>query len=437
MLACIPAISLSTPGCRTDVPPNVILITVDTLRADWVGRSIAGREVTPNISALARKGTLFTAASSVGSETSPGTAGILSGLLPMRTGVFENRHMLPEDVPTMADHLRVAGFRTAAVVTNPVLLARYGFGRGFEHYEVIAPRGNEPKARARAAFDRALDVITEVRRSAPLFLWVHLFEPHGPYQPAAEDLSVWQLEDFVGPSGVPPCPNGGQGGWRCIPAYQRVANQNSGDSREYLRAYAGEVRSLDRELGRFLSHPRLRERLDHSLLILTADHGEALAGDHNFFFSHGHQMTQDQIAVPLIVVGPGFAPKTVANPVSTVDIFPTVTAVAGIDPPAATDGRDLRRPERQPGAGMGRNEAFVRSGDWKLRVKLQDGGVRLFHLGEDPGETLDRAAEMPVQLEHLGRLLAEINRRPVLARAAVRGKPKTEETEHLRSLGYL
>lgn len=428
-------------GCTPEPPRHLVLVTADTWRGDHFGTERAGTPLTPGLSRFAAGGVRFTAAHSPGSETSPGTAGILTGLLPRRSGVVVNRHMLPLEVPTLAEVLRDAEFATAAVVANVVLAPGLGFDQGFQGYELVH---HSPKAGAREVTDAALarleDLDGELAEGRRLFLWVHYMDPHGPYLPPEEHRDLFPVEAFDAPRQIPLLSEGNQSGWNGIPAYQQVGlDSPSRDGRDYLARYAGEVHSLDREAARLLAALEDRDILETAVVVVTSDHGEALAGDHGFYFSHANGLTQDQIHVPLVVRCPGCPEgRVVERPVSTLGVVPTALRLLGVPAPEGhvLDGVDLLGEPEHPVYAEGRSEAALRVGRWKAAWG-PDGGARLFDLARDPGEERDLAAAHPERLRELERLLRRLRRRPVVAEPRDRPRAGEGRREELRALGYL
>jgi arylsulfatase A-like enzyme len=213
----------------------------------------------------------------------------------------------------------------------------------------------------------------------------------------------------------------------------------SRDGRDYLARYAAEVRFMDGEVGRLLEGLTARGILDRAVVVLTADHGEALAGDHGFYFSHGNGLTQDQVDVPLVVRWPGCpAGETVERPVSTLDVVPTVLALLGAPGPRGQllDGTDLLGDGSPFVYGESRHQVSVEEGEWKA-IWRPDGSAALFRLTDDPGVLRDRAAEHPDRLEALAARLREVRRREVLAEPLTRGRRSRREEQELRALGYL
>ncbi len=292
----------TTPRAPTPDGPSVLLVTIDTLRADHVGAYGAAADATPVLDALAAEGTRFETAIAPAPLTLPSHATLLTGLLPPRHGVRHNGiFRLGEDVPTLAERFSGAGHATGAVVAAVVLAERYGLGRGFDHYDdeirgdATAARGYLHR-RAEGVTDRALEWLAG--RDGPFFLWVHYYDPHADYDP-------------------PP------------PFAERFAES----------PYAGEIAYVDRELGRLLDGLREAGRFDDTLVVATSDHGEAL-GEHGER-THSYTLYDATLAVPLLLRGPGVpAGRVVEDVVSLADVTPTLLAAAGL-PALPGDGRDL------------------------------------------------------------------------------------------------
>lgn len=434
---------LAASACGDTPEParHLVLITVDTWRGDHFDTERAGTFLTPELSRFADGGVRFTAAHSAGCETSPGTAGILTGLLPRRSGVVVNSHLLPLEVPTLAEMLRDTGFATEAVVANVVLAPGMGFDQGFEGYELVH---RPPKAAAREVTDAALERLQAreeaVRSDGRLFLWVHYMDPHGPYVPPEDDLRSFPVDAFDAPRDVPLLPEGNHSGWGGVPSYQHVVfDPPPRDARDYLARYAGEVRAMDRQVGRLLGTLDERGVLAEAVVVLTSDHGEALAGDHGFYFSHANGLTQDQIHVPLVLRCPGCPQgRVVRRPVSTLGVVPTALQRLAVEPPEdhVLDGHELLEDGKHLAYAERRGEVTLRRGGWKA-VWLRDEGTRLFEVPADPGERRDLAAAHPERLKELARALRGLRDRPIVAEPESRPRPGDNRRETLRALGYL
>jgi len=424
-LAVLLAVGL-VAGCRRqpDRARNLILITVDTYRADHLLEERAGRALTPRLATFAARAERFMNAHSVSNCTTPGVAGILTGLLPRRSGVFSNKQLLPARLPNLATWLRAAGFRTAAVVSNPVLRPGTGFESGFEEYRFLRSeeKARPGKPRAARVNEAALDWLAALPEGERFFLWAHYMEPHGPYDPRPELRELFPREAFEGQRDVPLLDDdSGLGG---IPLYQQrsVSAEVIRDARDYLSRYAGEVRALDADLGDFLAELEERGLLSSSVVVLTSDHGEALVDDAGYFFSHDNGLTQDQIHVPLLLAFPSCTGGAVHDePVSTVDIVPTVLRLLGTGMPGELDGVDLAQDVRPGVVSQIASETAVRSGAWKL-IRSVGGGAELVDLSRgDPGLSSGEDAP-PAVRRRLEEMLREVEKRPPLESPVERPK---------------
>lgn len=302
-------------------PKHVILVTIDTLRADRLG-SYGGDVATPHLDQLAREGVRVTDATVHAPLTRPSHASLLTGLLPFEHGIRDNVSApLPTDIPTLAERLKQADFRTAAFISSIVLSKQSGLDRGFDTYDDRFPEQGEDilflntlQKRADVTIDAATSWLETARRepSRRLGVWVHLYDPHDPYEPP---------ELFRG--------------------------------RYRGRLYDGEVAWTDHNIGRFRASLERLGMLDETLLVVTSDHGESL-GEHEES-GHGYFVYESTLKVPLIVRGPGIKPGlTVDATVRTIDLLPTLLDLLGIETPpsapAATTnptqslaGRDVAR----------------------------------------------------------------------------------------------
>lgn len=429
----------ATPSADPPEPlaQHLILLTVDTWRGDHFLTERGEVDLTPWLSRFAQGATTFAQASSVAAETSPGTAGILTGLLPRRSGVVANVHVLSETLPTLATVLAAQGFATAAFVANPVLAPGFGFENGFEVYELVPRAAGLRKARADRLSQRALEWLSERSPDERFFLWLHFMDPHGPYQPPEEYASLFPVAAFEAERDIPLLGPGDQSGKGGIPFYQQApGGESSRDGRDYLARYAAEVRFMDHEVGRVLERLERERILDETVVVLTSDHGEALVDDHGYYFSHGNGMTQDQLHVPLLLHYPGGAAGAVVeDPVSTLGILPTVSSLLGVTPPSDLDGVSLLGSDLGEAISQGHREQAIRQGPWKLRIRGRRS--ELYHLDGDSGETRDLGSQHSDEAERLRRRLLEVRKRPKLAEPVKRANPSQEEREALKTLGYL
>jgi arylsulfatase A-like enzyme/Tfp pilus assembly protein PilF len=399
-----------TSTIRRDPTQNVLLITIDTLRADALGAYGNTRVATPWIDRLAAGGVRFTSAHASTVVTLPSHANILAGAYPFRHGVRENAGFrFPPDRDTIATLLKARGYRTAAFVSAFPLDARFGLTRGFDHYDDRFPKSEThtafrvPERPGRATVAAALEWI-RASGDRPWFAWVHVYEPHFPYAPP---------EPYA--------------------------------SRFAAAPYLGEVSAADAALA-----PMLQPILDGidrrpALVILTGDHGEAL-GEHGEM-THGLFAYEGTLRVPLIVYQPLILePHVVAEPARHIDILPTILDALGAQAPSGIDGRSLlpiaaRPADATPATYFESLSASINRG-WAPLYGVTRGSLKyidlpipeLYDLDADPAESHNLAASKPTEVRELQRLLAGFradDRRAAPARESV------ETREQLRSLGYV
>jgi choline-sulfatase len=392
---------------RPRTRPNVLLVTIDTLRADHVGCYGDPAAATPVLDALAARGVRFATAIAHAPLTAPSHASILTGLLPLGHGVRDNgSFVLPPSPTTVAEVFHAAGYRTAAFVSGFPLDHRFGFARGFETYDDRLLRGRDPR-RAAYVERRAADVTRAADdwiRSAPApwFAWVHYFDPHAPYEPPA-DLA----------------------------------------SRFASSPYDGEVASVDRELGHLLA--AAEPGPPGTIVLVTADHGESL-GEHGEA-THGVFVYDATLRVPWIVAGPGIPRGRVAPVVARgIDVAPTLLDYARLRVPRAMQGRSLR--PAADGQPMDDAPAYAeslfcklnlgwaglhawRTARWKL---IEAPRPELYDLDADPGEKRDVSAARTDEARTLrAALQGALAASPPEASTA----PDRETLERLRTLGYV
>jgi len=338
-------------GCgEPPAPRHLVLVSVDTLRADHLGVYGAERPLTPNLDALAQQSLVFTHAYAPAPYTLPSVATLLTGRLPAEAGIATNVSQLPPEVPTLASHLAEAGWHTAAVVSSYVLRRRSGLDRGFAHYD-DAVEAHEawttPERTAVDTTDAALAAVDAFRAeqeddSGNLFLRVHYQDPHGPYTPPPALRERFLPAELAREDGRRELPGAAQQiGHGAIPLYQQV-----GDERRigwYRAGYAAEVRHMDAELGRLLRGLASRGVYDETALLFTADHGESL-GERDYWFAHGEFLSEPLVRVPFLLRVPGRDAERREEVAGLVDVVPTLAGLAGLEPPYAVRGRDLLDP---------------------------------------------------------------------------------------------
>ena len=447
-------------GARTR--DQVLLLTIDTLRPDYLGRSGYDRETTPALDGLLADGLYFERAITPIPRTTQALASMLTGSYPQTTGVRRLFDALDPDVTSVGELAQRAGYRTVAVLSNPWLVPERGLDRGFEVYDV-SERGRSAEATTRAALGR----VEALPPDAPLLLWVHYVDPHVPYRPPlrlARDFDP----DYRGLYRDGFGEKGGVGDL----AYPRdlgkpravYRNDLPAEVNEHVRRlYAAEIRATDDAVGDLLRG--LESRFgDVWTVVFGADHGESL-GEHDFFYDHGDYVYDASLRIPLALRLPPGDPLrrtgVVRDRVSLIDVAPTLVELLAL--PASPDGFEGRSlvpllegrelaprilfaesgrsfyPDyvrRRVGFDVaGRFRAALRD-DWKLiwtPGQVAEPEYELYDLARDPGETRDRYRPGDPVADELARAVRSF---AAGDRAADR-EPTPEDRRRLRELGYL
>lgn len=323
-------------ACSDEVPQtSFLLITVDTLRADALGSYGASPSVTPNLDRLASRSTVFENASAPMPMTRPSHFSLFTSLYPREHGVMNNHIKLPDERLTLAEILAEAGYRTGAFVAVGLLSEESGAGQGFE--VIRAPRRQRP---ANEVVDEALAWVESLDENEPFFLWVHVFDPHQPYEQIEPELGD------VDPEMMKKLPSIA---WADLYA---LADEHEGDiPQEVLDhardLYRAEVAWVDQQLGRLLEGIASVRNLDDTFTVLTADHGECF--EDGVFFDHSDCLLDGALRIPLMVRHPAsfVAGKRVATQVSSVDVAPTILEAAGLPLPDEFSGSSLRSLTRE------------------------------------------------------------------------------------------
>jgi arylsulfatase A-like enzyme len=430
-------------------PRRLLLVTVDTLRADELGAYGSPRGLTPHLDALAEQSVVFDAAYAAASFTLPSLAALLTGRYPEALGIRSNESALPQDAGSLAAALAGRGWRTSAVVGNFVLRRSSGVDQGFQHFDDSFPRREAgprgmPERTAADTTDAALALLDACADAAGCFVWAHYQDPHGPYAPPPGWRERALGQEQQAPDAARELPIGrDQWGAGSIPAYQALDGRR--DLAFYRAGYRGEVAYVDAQIGRLLEGLSARGLDGETLVVFAADHGESL-GEHDVWFSHGTRLDDAQVRVPLMIRAPGLEPRRRDDVASLVDLRPTLLALLADAPAdAALPGRDLLAPD----AGRRRGRAYV--------ANLGVGGTLRYALLEDGFKFVasEREGLFDGRLERLGhadadlaaaapQVAARLRSRLVELRArTATGVPETpqqlgdEDRAQLRALGYL
>jgi arylsulfatase A-like enzyme/Tfp pilus assembly protein PilF len=395
---------------------DVVLITIDTLRADHLGCYGHASTQSPNIDELARAGTRFTQAYTPVPITLPAHTALMTGQFPLATGVHDfSGNRLPLNTATVAKILHDKGYATAAFLGSAVLDSRFGLNQGFDtyfdhfdlraleevHLDAVERRGDH-------VTDEALKWVN-LSSQRPMFLWVHLYDPHAPYNPP---------EPYA--------------------------------SRYRLRPYDGEIAFADAQVGRLLDSLRQRGLFEKSLIVLASDHGESL-GEHGEK-THGFFVYNSTLHVPLIVKMPGATPRTVGDEVSLVDVMPTLLQALAIPIPPSVQGRSLLgevlgRPADKTSNLYAESYPPLLHFGWNLLRSLQWRGLKyvettrpeLYDTRDDPEELHNLYSARQALAQEMSARLHALVRRYAPATAAAAEKEFTDPAlaEALRSLGYV
>jgi arylsulfatase A-like enzyme len=508
---------IATAGCLGPRPPeNVLMIVVDTLRADHVG--VYGADIsTPNMDNLAARGVTFTRAYAHIPITGPSHSSLFTSLLPVEHGVHNNGQILDQKFRTLAEILRDEGHITAAVVSLGVLKQKFEIGRGFDVYR--DDFGHDWMKDAGQVNQEVFEIL-EGEFEEPYFLWVHYSDPHEPYAPPNLQYAQIPLALNGEPIGV--LTAGGRGQTFDIelqPGVNRLRFRDPGEQRsrdfrltnirlgnrsievrppvewytrekrvgrpsfqgkfpatvelvnpdpearravletackrvlereEIVKRYGLEVEYVDQQIGLLLSRLSELGKLEDTLIVFASDHGEGL-GNHNHI-GHISQLYDSLLRVPLILSAPGWLPEgaVIEQPVSLIDVLPTISEILALPIPDAANGASLQplidgeeidaRPiyavTYRPEAYADKQAVIARGYKYVHTLTDDDEWEELYDLRKDPGELENLASSAPEMLAELRTLLRSHLEGAATASPNVADLSE-EEIERLRELGYI
>lgn len=470
--------------------PNIVILSIDALRADHVGCYGYEKDTTPQIDALAERGIRFENAVSQAPWTLPSFASMFTSLYPTELDIpgaertiSDLRGVKLDPLrTTLAEALHDEGYHTQAVVTNPWLDPSFGFDQGFDSYirvdksptsfsrldglfliqlsrRFFPPGYNALRSlheriwgRSGKGWDTPAEVVNEYalewlqgRPREPFFLWVHYIDTHAPYDPPAR-----YMPEVEGISEAR------------FNYLRRAFNQllddsarvRPADNRTLIALYDGEARGADEAVGQIVAQLERDGLLDRTIVVLTADHGEEFR-DHGGFV-HGHSLYQELVHVPLIVAGPeGLLgqPRVVSGTAGLIDLMPTLLTLAGATPPPGLEGHDLLAAASEGGAScqrytyaeglnFGPEREMIQTCDYKLILDPYTGDVELYDLQADPTEQVDVGADRPEVVQTLrDELIAWLDRAEQVAAELPRSEAGGANAdasllEELRQGGY-
>ena len=436
------AVTAGCGGPEVGGPRHVVLISLDTVRADHLGCYGSTRVDTPAIDSLATDGVLFRDVTAPAPTTLSSHTSMMTGKWPHTHGVARNGYVVNEGNVMLAEILGDAGFHTAGFLGSFALDSRFGFAQGFDHFDqefdlLVSPEREQDQRsgdRVTEAVLRHVDTVEGER----LFLFAHYFDAHSPYAPppeyarrfVEEGAPLASVQKDVGDAAgvhrdaiLPPEESAGNFAGQGFPAFIAGANGEPMGKDEWLAAlYAAEVAFLDDAIGDLLAGLEARGILQDALVILTGDHGETF-WEHGDFWNHGQWVYQTTAHIPLILCFPDGAAAGAAidEPVSTIDLVPTLCGIYDLPLPDRVEGIDLRPlvagetfergpvfcQATQPRLPVGRTGGWenarkprsIRSGKWKfVRAPLLQ-IEQLFDLSEDPEERTDLLLRFPLDPE--------------------------------------
>jgi arylsulfatase A-like enzyme len=449
----------AAPQPAAGAPPNVLLFTIDTLRANHVGPWGSRRPTSPVVSDLASRSVVFTQAIVQYPLTTPSHASILTSRYPRSHGATDNAVPIDESVILLSEVLKEHGYSTAGFVTAGFVGARYGFARGFDHFVEM----NAGDFRTSSLIEwleqlriwrilwrwRSLDASTAAverwivrERSVPFFVWVHQYAPHTPYSPPFRYERKWDTVQS-----------------RLIPTVKRLSEVNDGtramsaeDRAHAVSLYDAEIEYADRMMGGVLDALDRSGQAGNTLIVFTADHGECLY-DRQSYWGHGDRLYDEEVVVPLLFSAPWAIESgtSVDVQVESIDIAPTILDFLGLTPNDSFQGesllRLLTRPARRSGSAAREpgppafsivsGSRMIRQAGWKY-IEHDDPALEaeLYDLESDPGETVDLIRQAPDRARALAGVLEDWEAIVPSVRSEAPARDE-DALKALRALGYL
>ncbi len=421
---------------RRDI--NVVLISIDTLRADHLGCYGYGPPTSPNVDRWSREAVVFEHAFSQAPSTLPSHASIFTSMLPSHHGaLYSVGRPLPDRATTMAELLQAQGYETAGFHGAGQVSDEFGMGQGFDQYVAV-------QGRFRNVVEEAVKWLDQ-RSAAPFFLFLHTYEVHHPYTPDPEYLELFD-------SGY----DGELPGHIMVDDLRRINGDASpqleideADLRHIVATYDAEIRSMDDGFGQFVTALAKRGLRESTLLIFTSDHGEEF-NEHGRVGWHSHSLYDELLWVPLVIRFPGgvYAGRRVDDLVRLLDVAPTVLDVLALPAAPTFEGLSVRTlfdTDTPPRVAISQQDtkyappvSSLRTLDWKLYEEIVVRRLyrdRLFDLRADPGEqhnvlatNLGLAWRLTARLREIEALLPAMDGRPAELSA--------QTIERLRALGY-
>jgi arylsulfatase A-like enzyme len=463
-IAILGLVALTGCGPSPDPQPNLVLIVIDTLRADHLGIYGYERATSPHIDRLAKRGLVFANALAASSWTKPSVASLFTSRYPSEHGAISFERDLTSTLPTLAEMLREAGYHTLGVSGNFVHVAeRTGFARGFDAFETLVFEVEGPGGQTLLAMpgeDGDLDYLraptgSEVNRrvlellpapeSAPVFLYVHYMEPHPGYAPPEPQRSAFVTDPAAHARGTPATAS------YLSNLAASATDLEPAERQRLIDLYDAEIAAVDEAVGELVRALEDGGYMENTVIAVTSDHGEEF-GDHGSWF-HGLTLNRECLRVPIVFhdARKGGSGVRRQDPVDLLDVTTTLLALAGVAPPPSMHGRDLlaaEPPARDLVAELHSDPIFedrVRPRvqrlalirwPWKAIVGV-DGARSFYRLDRDPEELRPLSEDGDEVPRDLLPALSDLERSLVGAEPASEARPIDPETRAgLRALGY-
>ena len=433
--------------------PNLLLITIDALRADHLGTYGYRRRTSPRIDAFARSAAVFEQAYTYWPKTRGSFAMMLTGRTAARNGYSARHPGIPDFNPTLASVVQAAGYRTVAAVDNPNVARLHGYAKGFDSYRETweEPGLASEIERTNAITDTGTRALASRTADRPLFLWLHYVNPHAPYTPPPPYDTAFRDEKAAAGRRLRAV-DGFHGGIR-----KEWAVQGRDRLGYYISQYDGEIAAADAEVGRVLDALRKSPAADRTVVVIASDHGESL-GEHDYYFDHGEDLFDPCLRIPLVVSVPG-GRRGLRVPAlaTTLDIVPTILDAAKVSYPPELSGKSLL-PALLGGSPPASSRLFAQNdrglvGAFDARFKLvatpsaQGPRLAFYDRSEDPAEMRLAGARRANELRESRRDMELFTERTERESAATQrlaerapsseGAMSREGCEKLKALGYV
>ena len=421
--------------------PNVLLIVIDTLRADHLGCYGYEKTTSPNIDKFSKTGVQFQNVYCQMPTTGPSHASIFTSRYPRNHGVLKNGWILSDTFQTIAEILKSNGYTTSAIISSFVLSSQFGYSQGFDNYDEAFPKGSSTYRgkfwegrKLEGEFDQRADIATRkainwMRQNSTgkFFLWVHYFDPHSPYDPPQP-----YVKDFL--------------------------RKDMSPIKKIVAKYDGEIRFVDDEVGKLLNEVESLGLDSNTLIIITSDHGEGL-GQHGWM-EHGMFLYDEQTRIPLIMRFPDLIPenRTINTVIESIDIAPSILDMLGLAQEKGFSGKSFlptiqgKEPSslqtafierRQYKAGKYRN-VKVRGNKFAVRDKYlkyiwapEEGTNELYKLDKDIKELYNVAQESPHIADKLEQMVKLWRNEQETPESLVEQSIDQKNLNKLQSLGYV